>query len=57
MTERPILGKMEVIREGEVQGDEWQSFVVGCSHRGGHKSAEGGKLAQGKPSPQGRGVR
>lgn len=45
MTERPILGKMGVIREGEIQGDEWRSFVVGCSHRGGHKSAEGGKLA------------
>lgn len=57
MTERPILGKMGVIREGEVHGDEWRSFVVGCSHRGGHKSAEGGKLARCKRSPQGRGVR
>lgn len=57
MTERPILGKMGVIRVGEVQGDEWRSFVVGCSYRGGHKSAEGGKLAQGKPSPQGSAVR
>lgn len=57
MTERPILGRMGVIREVEVQGDECRSFVVGCSLRGGHKSAEGGKLAQGKRSPQGRGIR
>lgn len=54
--ERPNWRKLGSYQR-EVQRDGWRSFVVGCSRRGGHKSAKSGKLAQGKPSPQGRGLR